>query len=133
MNENEIWREYRRTRWRFGIIVYAAAFAIYAMYVAPLYGLWAFGYSVFVVFAEWWLWVNIGLPRAARRGSEPFQRMYFGEDGTVANGQDLDSDPQDIPEDALRRGWRLVLLKPRRLLYLFTRKIWYTSRKQKNQ
>lgn len=46
----------------------------------PAEGWWAFGLCVCVMIIEFWLWINVGLPRAVKKGSEEFKRAYYGSE-----------------------------------------------------
>lgn len=73
--------EYRRGRWKFLICTYSAAFVIYAIMALVLDdNLTGWKLLVFcgvLVFIEQFLWINIGLPGAVRRGSNQFKRAYY--------------------------------------------------------
>lgn len=75
-------KEYKRARRRFRLLFYVLCFAIYAGGTAavgqPVTGWWLAGMCVVVVLLELFFWVNVGLPRAVRKGSEEFKRAYYG-------------------------------------------------------
>ena len=74
--------EYKRARRRFRLLFYALCFAIYAGGTAaggqPVTGWWWVGICAGAVLLEIFFWINVGLPRAVRKGSEEFKRAYYG-------------------------------------------------------
>ena len=78
-------KEYKRARRRFMLTIYALSLAAYAggtaLIGAQITGWWLFGLYAGVVAIEFFLWINVGLPRAVQRGSEEFKRAYYGEEG----------------------------------------------------
>ena len=77
-------QEYNRARWHFRLAFYVLGFVAYAAGSAlvgkPVTGWWLFGLCAGVVLLELFLWINVGLPRAVKRGSDEFKRAYCGED-----------------------------------------------------
>ena len=76
-------KEYKPARRRFMITVFSLFFAVYALTTFivgdAIGGWWLVGICAGAVLLELFLWINIGLPRAARKGSPEFKRAYFGE------------------------------------------------------
>ena len=66
------------------VSIYAGCFGLYAVYKfvvwEPMEGWWvSLGLPVCVFLLEIWLWINVGLPRAVKRGSEEFKKAYYRE------------------------------------------------------
>lgn len=75
------WREYKRARRRFMVPFYVVAIAVIVlvgwMTNTRLEGWWLLALCAGVVLVELFFWINIGLPRAVRRGSNEFKRAYY--------------------------------------------------------
>ncbi len=74
-------REYNQARRKFRRITYCVLFSLYILFTlifnTPIEGWWLIGFCVGAVALEFWLWINFGLPSAAKKGSAEFKKVYF--------------------------------------------------------
>ena len=78
--------EYKRSRRRFMLRTYVVLVLLIGLGIwihgSPVEGWLALALVAGAVLVEFFLWVNVGLPRAVERGSNEFKQAYYGpEDG----------------------------------------------------